>query len=108
MRTLGLRGSAGIQTCQATKGLARAAFHRSTEYGLVVWIHGSAQFVLTGAAGSRSRGLETRTSGVFAIRNVDVGEVKRVAAVAGERKQVVATPHSLSLAVIKQATQPSR
>ena len=52
--------------------------------------------------------METRTSGVFAIRNVDAGEVKRVAAVAGERKQVVATPHSLSLAVIKQVTQPSR
>lgn len=52
--------------------------------------------------------METRTSGVFAIRNVDAGEVKRVAAVVGERKQVVATPHSLSLAVIERAPQPSR
>jgi hypothetical protein len=87
------------QTCQATKCLARAAFHRPTEYGLAVQIYGSVQFVLTGAAGSKSRGLETCTPGVFAIRNVDAGEAKRVAAVVGERKQVVAAPDSLSLAV---------
>jgi hypothetical protein len=88
--------------------LARAAFHWPTEYRLAVRIYSSVQFVLTGVAGGRNRGLETRTPGVFAIRNVDASEVKRVAAVVGERKQVVATPHSLSLAVIKRATQRSR
>jgi hypothetical protein len=35
--------------------------------------------------------------------NVDAGEVKRVAAVVGEREPVVATPHSLSLALLKRA-----
>jgi hypothetical protein len=80
-------------------------FHLPTEYGLAVRIHGSVQFVLTGAAGSRSGGLEARTPGVFAVHNVDAGEVKRVAAVVGERKPVVATPHSLLLALLKRATQ---
>ena len=46
-------------------------------------------------AGGRSRGLETRVPGVFAVRDVRAGAVKLVAAVMGGGAQVVAVRHSL-------------
>jgi thioredoxin reductase (NADPH) len=51
-------------------------------------------FVVTGeAAGAGRRPLETSLPGVFAIGDVRLGSVKRVAAAVGEGAQVVATLH---------------